>query len=48
MNSNGIIQQAEDGQWQQEPDYVKALELYRRLTRVGAVASEEKAYSKLC
>jgi hypothetical protein len=33
MNSYGIIQQAEDGQWQQEPDYVKALELYRRLTR---------------
>ncbi|MCU1267018.1 MAG: Large extracellular alpha-helical protein [Acidobacteria bacterium] len=33
MNSNGIIRQLDEGQWQQEPDYVKALELYRRLTR---------------
>jgi hypothetical protein len=33
MNSNGTIRQLEDGQWQQEPDYVKALELYRRLTK---------------
>jgi uncharacterized protein YfaS (alpha-2-macroglobulin family) len=33
MNSNGIIRQLDDGQWQQEADYVKALELYRRFTR---------------
>ncbi|HKS10201.1 MAG TPA: alpha-2-macroglobulin family protein, partial [Pyrinomonadaceae bacterium] len=33
MNSNGTIRQLEDGQWQQQPDYVKALELYRRLLR---------------
>jgi len=33
MNNNGSIRQLEDGQWQQQPDYVKALELYRRLTR---------------
>ena len=33
MNSYGSMRQFEDGQWQQQPDYVKALELYRRLTR---------------
>src|SRR5258708_538871 len=33
MNSNGAMRQLDTGQWQQEPDYVKALELYRRLTR---------------
>jgi uncharacterized protein YfaS (alpha-2-macroglobulin family) len=33
MNSNGSIVQLEGGQWQQQPDYVKALELYRRLIR---------------
>jgi uncharacterized protein YfaS (alpha-2-macroglobulin family) len=33
MNSTGTIRQVDEGQWQQEPDYVKALELYRRLTR---------------
>ncbi|HEY2976085.1 MAG TPA: MG2 domain-containing protein, partial [Pyrinomonadaceae bacterium] len=33
MNSNGTIRQLDDGQWQQEPDYVKALELFRRLTQ---------------
>jgi hypothetical protein len=32
MNNNGVISQLDDGQWQQEVDYVKALELYRRLT----------------
>ncbi len=32
MTNNGSIRQNEDGQWQQEPDYVKALELYHRLT----------------
>jgi alpha-2-macroglobulin len=31
MNNTGTIQQLEDGQWQERPDYVKALELYRRL-----------------
>lgn len=33
MNSYGSIRQIADGQWQQEPDYVKALELFQRLTR---------------
>jgi uncharacterized protein YfaS (alpha-2-macroglobulin family) len=33
MNSYGSLRQIENGQWQQQPDYVKALELYRRLTR---------------
>jgi alpha-2-macroglobulin len=33
MNNYGSLQQLEDGQLQQQPDYVKALELYRRLTR---------------
>jgi alpha-2-macroglobulin len=33
MNSNGLITQLDDGQWQQEADYVKALELYRRLVK---------------
>ncbi|HEV7681175.1 MAG TPA: MG2 domain-containing protein [Pyrinomonadaceae bacterium] len=32
MNSNGRVRQLEDGQWQQEADYVKALELFRRIT----------------
>jgi len=32
MNNNGLSRQLEDGQWQQEVDYVKALELYRRVT----------------
>lgn len=31
LNQNGTIRQTADGQWQQVPDYVKALELYRRL-----------------
>ncbi|HJY26884.1 MAG TPA: MG2 domain-containing protein, partial [Pyrinomonadaceae bacterium] len=33
MNNSGTIQQLEDGQLQERPDYVKALELYRRLLR---------------
>ena len=33
MNNSGTIQQLEDGQWQERPDYAKALELYRRLLR---------------
>ncbi len=33
MNGNGTVRQLENGEWQQEPDYTKALELYRRLTR---------------
>src|SRR5438046_3173006 len=33
MSNNGAVRQTARGQWQQEPDYVKALELYRRLTR---------------
>ncbi|HVQ38707.1 MAG TPA: hypothetical protein VMS31_14310, partial [Pyrinomonadaceae bacterium] len=33
MNANGIVRQLDDGQWLQEPDYDKALELFRRLTR---------------
>src|SRR6266550_2219640 len=32
MESKGTIRQLDDGQWQQEPDYAKALELFRRLT----------------
>ena len=32
MNNFGSLRQLEDGQWQQLPDYVKALELFRRLT----------------
>ena len=32
MNSYGSIRQIADDNWQQEPDYIKALELYRRLT----------------
>ena len=33
MSSVGTIRQLEDGQWQQRPDFEKALELYRRLIR---------------
>jgi alpha-2-macroglobulin len=33
MNMAGKIQQLENGQWTQQPDHVKALELYRRLAR---------------
>ncbi len=32
MNSTGILRQIQADQWTQEPDYVKALQLYRRLT----------------
>lgn len=32
MNSNGAVREVAEGQWQSQPDYVKALELYRRLT----------------
>jgi uncharacterized protein YfaS (alpha-2-macroglobulin family) len=33
MNSYGSIRQLADNNWQQEPDFNKALELFRRLTR---------------
>ena len=33
MSNYGTIRELEDGQFQQEPDYEKALELYRRLLR---------------
>jgi uncharacterized protein YfaS (alpha-2-macroglobulin family) len=33
MGSYGLITEIGEGNWQQQPDYVKALELYRRLTR---------------
>jgi len=33
MNSTGSINQLATGEWQQEPDYVKALELFRRITK---------------
>jgi len=33
MNNTGAIRQLDDGQWQQEADFVKALELYRRFTK---------------
>jgi uncharacterized protein YfaS (alpha-2-macroglobulin family) len=32
LNSSGPVSETADGQWRNEPDYVKALELYRRLT----------------
>ncbi|MGH9970973.1 MAG: alpha-2-macroglobulin family protein [Pyrinomonadaceae bacterium] len=32
VNNNGTVRQTDEGQWQQEPDYRKALQLYRRLT----------------
>jgi len=31
MNTTGTIVQVREGEWQQRPDFVKALELYRRL-----------------
>ena len=31
MNNNGSVRQLEDNQWIAQPDYAKALELYRRL-----------------
>ena len=33
MANNGTVKQTAPGSWQQEPDYVKAIELYRRLIR---------------
>src|SRR6266545_4318524 len=33
MNNAGAIRQLDGGQWQQKADYVKALELYRRLIK---------------
>ena len=33
MNNYGTVRPLEDGTWQQQPDYAKALELFRRLTR---------------
>src|ERR1043166_7743376 len=33
MNQNGSIRQLDESNWTQEPDYVKALDLYRRLTK---------------
>jgi uncharacterized protein YfaS (alpha-2-macroglobulin family) len=33
MTNNGTVKQTAPGSWQQEPDYVKAIELYRRLIR---------------
>ena len=39
MNSNGSYRSLEDGQWQQRPDYVKALELYRRLVTEFSVGT---------
>ncbi|HEX3083822.1 MAG TPA: MG2 domain-containing protein, partial [Pyrinomonadaceae bacterium] len=33
MANNGTVKQVAPGSWQQEPDYVKAIELYRRLLR---------------
>jgi alpha-2-macroglobulin len=32
MNNSGVAREVAEGQWQYQPDYVKALELYRRLT----------------
>jgi uncharacterized protein YfaS (alpha-2-macroglobulin family) len=33
MEQTGMIRQLENGEWQQAPDYVAALELFRRITR---------------
>jgi uncharacterized protein YfaS (alpha-2-macroglobulin family) len=33
LSNTGVIRQVAGGEWQQQPDYVKALELYRRLTQ---------------
>ena len=33
MESTGSIRQLDSGEWQQEPDFIKALELFRRLTK---------------
>ena len=33
MSNYGTVRQLEDGQWQEQPDFEKALELYRRLLR---------------
>jgi hypothetical protein len=33
MNSQGSIRQFDDNQWVTQPDYAKALELYRRIVR---------------
>jgi len=33
MEQTGTIRQLENGEWQQEPDFVAALELFRRMTR---------------
>ena len=33
MANNGRVIRTADGQWRQQPDFVKAVELYRRLTR---------------
>src|SRR6266850_1872524 len=33
MNNTGTIRQLDNGQWQQEADYIKALELFRRLAQ---------------
>ena len=33
MSNFGTVQRLEDGQLQEQPDFVKALELYRRLMR---------------
>ena len=42
MNGYGSLRQLEDGQWQMLPDYVKALELYRRL--IAEFAKGETRY----
>jgi uncharacterized protein YfaS (alpha-2-macroglobulin family) len=33
MSQTGLIRQLENGEWRQDPDYVAALELFRRITR---------------
>jgi len=45
MNNYGGLREVGEGQWQQEPDYVKALELYRRLTTEFA-AGETRYYEQ--
>lgn len=50
MNSYGTIRLLEDGQYQQQPEYVEAVELYRRLLREfpkGATRYFDQAQQKI-
>ncbi len=50
MNSNGRAREVAAGQWQNEPDHVKALELFRRLTtefRIGETRYFDQAQQQI-